>query len=221
MGTTDTPESSISESGRSRSGTAELRADPGRRLRWRVVDIVVASVVAVACSVIFIAWIGISAGPTEALKPLLPGLQGLLNGPWLIAGPLAGLIIRKPGAALYAEFVAAAIELLVYPAYGGLVLVSGLLQGLGAELVFAVFAYRAFGPVVALLAGAGAGLFETFLDLPVWYPGTTALFGLVYGLSTVVSGAVIGLLCYPLVSALAATGALNRFAAGRSARRMV
>jgi energy-coupling factor transport system permease protein len=192
-----------------------------RTLRWRVVDIVVASVVAVACAVIFLAWIPLSAGPSTLLKPLLPGLQGLLNGPWLIAGPLAGLIVRKPGAALYAEFVAAALELLVLPAYGASVLVSGLIQGLGAELVFAVLAYRSFGPVVALLSGAVAGVAETAFDVPVWYGGATPAFWLVYGITTVLSGAVIGLICAPLVRAIAATGVLDRFASGRAARRAV
>lgn len=192
-----------------------------RSLRWRVVDIVVASVIAVACAVIFLAWIPLSTGPSTVLKPLLPGVQGILNGPWLIAGPLAGLIVRKPGAALYAEFVAAALELLVLPAYGAGVLVSGLLQGLGAELVFAALLYRSFGPLVALLSGAVAGVAETCFDIPVWYAGASGTFWLVYGITTVVSGAVIGLICAPLVRAIAATGVLDRFASGRTARRAV
>jgi len=192
-----------------------------RSLRWRIVDIVVASVIAVACAVIFLAWIPLSAGPSTLLKPLLPGLQGILNGPWLIAGPLAGLIVRKPGAALYAEFVAAALELLVLPAYGAGVLVSGLIQGLGAELVFAVVLYRSFGPVVALLSGAAAGVAETCFDIPVWYAGATGAFWVVYGITTIVSGAVIGLICAPLVRAIARTGVLDRFASGRAARRAV
>src|SRR5690606_15561811 len=54
--------------------------------RWRVVDIVVASVIAVACAVIFLLWnVGYEA-PSTLLKPLLPGVQGLLAGPWLLAG---------------------------------------------------------------------------------------------------------------------------------------
>jgi energy-coupling factor transport system substrate-specific component len=210
------------EDGHIMTSTSTLPPSTGsRRLQWRVVDIVVASVLAVACALIFLAWIPLSAGPSTLLKPVLPGLQGLLNGPWLIAGPLAGLIVRKPGAALYAEFVAAALELLVLPAYGAGVLVSGLIQGLGAEIVFAVLLYRSFGPVVALLAGAAAGVAETAFDIPVWYPGATATFWVIYGVTTIVSGAVIGLICAPLVRAIAATGVLDRFASGRTARRLV
>ena len=196
-------------------------APTARRLQWRVVDIVVASVIAVACAIVFLAWIPLSAGPSTLLKPVLPGLQGLLNGPWLIAGPLAGLIVRKPGAAVYAEFVAAALELLVLPAYGAGVLVSGLIQGLGAELVFAVLLYRSFGPIAALLSGAVAGVAETAFDIPVWYAGATTTFWVIYGITTIVSGAIIGLICFPLVRAIARTGVLDRFASGRSSRRLV
>jgi len=189
--------------------------------RWRVVDIVVASVLAVACAALFLLWNIASTGPAQLLTPVLPGLQGLLNGPWLIAGPLAGLIVRKPGAAVYAELVAAALELLVLPTYGPMVLLSGLLQGLGAEAVLAVLAYRRFGVVVGALAGAGAGLAESVVDLLVYYPGAAPLFVAVYAVSTILSGAAIGVVAWLLTRALAATGVLDRFASGRSARRLV
>ena len=195
-----------------------------RRLRWRVVDIVVASVVAVACGVLFTVWVGVSGTAGQALGLAVPGLQGLINGPWLIAGPLAALIVRKPGAALYAEFVAAAIELFFYSGYGFAVLLSGLVQGLGAEIVFALFAYRAFGPVVAALSGALSGLLGSAL-LDIWsYSNLVALepqFKVVYVGTTVVSGAIIGVVAFLLVRALAATGVLDRFASGRGSRRLV
>ncbi|HEY8319517.1 MAG TPA: ECF transporter S component [Amnibacterium sp.] len=190
------------------------------RTTWRVVDIVVASVIAAACSVVFIAWGVAYQGPATLLTPLLPGLQGLVNGPWLFAGVLAGLIVRRPGAAIYAELVAAVIEALVGNQWGVTTLISGLAQGLGAELVFAVFLYRGFGPGVAFLAGAGAGLGETVVDLLLYYPGSKPVFVVVYAISTMLSGAVFGFLSLLLVRALARTGALARFAAGRDAKRV-
>lgn len=198
-----------------------VQSSTGASRRWRVVDLVVASVLAVACSALFLLWNIASVGPIQLLTPVLPGLQGLLNGPWLIAGPLAGLIVRKPGAAVYAEFVAAALELLILPTYGPVVLLSGLLQGLGAEVVLALFLYRRFGPLVGVLAGAGAGLAESALDLTVYYGGSALPFVVGYTVSTAVSGALVGLVAWLLTRALAATGALDRFASGRSARRLV
>jgi energy-coupling factor transport system substrate-specific component len=53
-------------------------------------------------------------------------------------------------------------------------------------------------------------------DLVLWYAGAGTLFGVVYTISGVVSGAVIaGLLSWLLVRGLARTGALSRFASGR------
>ncbi|NKF30745.1 ECF transporter S component, partial [Pseudomonas sp. BGM005] len=149
--------------------------------RWRVVDIVVASVIAVACAVIFLLWnVGYEV-PSTVLTPLLPG-------PWLIAGVLGGLIIRKPGAALYTELVAAIISALVGNAWGPLTIVSGLVQGLGAELIFLIFLYGVWRLPVAMLAGAGAGLACGINDRILWYAGADTLFTAVYIVSTTISG---------------------------------
>nr|WP_314840574.1 ECF transporter S component [uncultured Microbacterium sp.] len=213
---------STSTSGSTTDSAAGTSAKNARGLgrpelwRWRVVDIVVASVIAVACALIFLLWnVGYEV-PSSILTPLLPGVQGLLAGPWLIAGVLGGLIIRKPGAALYTELVAAVISALVGNAWGPLTIVSGLVQGLGAELVFLVFLYGVWRLPVVMLAGAGAGLACGINDRILWYAGADTLFTTVYIASTTISGAIIaGLGAWLIARGLAATGALSRFAAGR------
>ncbi|WP_029150364.1 ECF transporter S component [Microbacterium indicum] len=205
--------------------SASVRAESAPfaiRARWRVVDIVIASVVAVASSVIFLVWNVAYQVPSDLLGALLPGVGGLLAGPWLIAGVLGGLIVRKPGAALYTETVAAVISALVGNQWGPLTIVSGLAQGIGVEIVLAIFLYRRFGWVVAMLAGAGAGLAGGINDRINWYQGADAAFTTIYIASTTISGAVIaGLGGWAIVRGLAATGALSRFAAGRAANRRV
>ena len=197
---------------------------PGRaRLRWRVVDIVVASVIGVASGLIFLLWNIGYLGPKSILEPLLPGLQGLLDGPWLFAGVLGALIIRKPGAAIYTETLAAVVSALVGNQWGGfLTLEAGLVQGLGAELIFLVFFYRVWSLPVAILAGAGAALAGGINNLILWYAGADAAFTVIYLISTTVSGAVIaGALSWFLARGIAATGALDRFASGRERRDLV
>ena len=185
-------------------------------LRWRVVDIVVAAVIAVACGVLFFGWNIASDWVTDPLAALLPGLQGLGYGVWLIAGPLTALIIRKPGAALFGELVAASVSALLGAQWGLLTLESGIVQGVAAELVFAVFVYRLWSWPVSILSGAAAGLAMAVNDLFLWYQGADSLFTVAYIVSSIVSGAVIaGLLAWLLVRGLARTGALSRFAAGR------
>ncbi|MFV8049380.1 ECF transporter S component [Mycobacterium sp. 48b] len=187
-----------------------------RALSWRVVDIVVASVLATAAGLVFVVW-NIASNPIGApLTALLPGLQALLAGGWLFAGVLTALVIRKPGAALYGELVAATVSALVGNQWGVLTLESGLVQGLGAELVFAVFLYRRWGLPVALIAGAVAGLALAVNDLILWYPGSANTFAVIYTVSAITSGALVaGLLSWFAVRGLAKTGALSRFASGR------
>ncbi|MFJ3028647.1 ECF transporter S component [Curtobacterium sp. NPDC087080] len=191
-----------------------------RSLRWRVVDIVVASVLAVAIGVVFKLW-EFGYEPISAVAGLvLPGTQALFGGVWLLAGPVVAIVVRKPGAALYAEMVAASVEALLGTQWGWLTLEAGLVQGLGAELVLALFLYRAYRLPVVVLAGAAAGLALGINDTVLWYPGLDAAFKTVYVVSAVVSGAVIaGLGSWLLVRALAATGVLSSFAAGREHAR--
>lgn len=193
---------------------------PRRTYRWRVVDIVVASVLAVAAGLVFVLW-NIASNPISApLGAVLPGLQALLGGGWLFAGVLTALVIRKPGAALYGELVAATVSALVGNQWGVLTLESGLVQGLAAELVFAIFLYRAWNLPVAVLSGAVAGLALAVNDLILWYPGSAATFSAIYVVSAIVSGAVIaGALSWFVVRGLAKTGALSRFPSGRVGSR--
>lgn len=205
--------------------TSRVTTTRSRPARWRVVDIVVASVIGVASGLVFLAWNVLYRGPSELLSPLLPGLQGLLDGPWLFAGVLGALIIRKPGAAVYTELLAAAVSALtlVGNTWGAvLTLEAGLVQGLGAELVFLAFFYRRWNLPVAILAGVGAALAGGINNLILWYAGADVTFVVVYLISTMLSGAVIaGALSWLLARGLAATGALDRFASGRDARRRV
>jgi energy-coupling factor transport system substrate-specific component len=176
---------------------------------WRVVDIVVASVLSVAVGVIFWLW-SAGYGVIAAVTVAFPPFQGLYGGGWLIAGLIGALVIRKPGAALYCELVAAIVEALLGSSFGFTVLLSGLVQGLGAEIVFAVFRYRRFTLPVALLAGALAGVAMGINDSLVYNVEWAFVWKLVYTLFGAISGAVIaGLLSWLAVRGLARTGALG------------
>lgn len=198
-------------------------AKPKINYRWRVVDIVVASVLGVACGLLFLLWNVGYLGPKALLEPFLPGMQGLLDGPWLIAGVLGALVIRKPGAAIYTETLAAVVSALLGAQWGGfLTIEAGLVQGLGAELIFLLFMYRKFTLPVAILAGAGAALFGGINNLFLWFVENAIEFKLIYMVCTIISGAVLaGLLGWLLYRAIAATGALDRFASGRQTQARV
>jgi len=193
------------------SESATTTASP---TRWRTLDIVVCAVIGVAFGVVFWAWDaiwGATAPVFDAVKPL----QYLGSGVWLMPAVLAPLIVRKPGAAIFAELVAAIVSALMGNIWGLDVLLSGFVQGAGAELVFAFGLYRAWGLPTALLAGAGAAVGEVLHDLPIYYPSDQ--FGLDFQLAIVVvaiaSGVVIaGWGSWLLVRALRRAGVLESFA---------
>jgi energy-coupling factor transport system substrate-specific component len=184
--------------------------------RWRTVDIVVASVIAVAFGVVFWAW-NLLWTATGAAFTFFPPAQSVLYGVWLLPAVLGGLIVRKPGAAVYCEVVAAALSAVIGSQWGALVILQGLVQGLGAELVFAGFRYRRFSLPVATLAGLAAGAFAAVWDIVQYYPTNSfASFQLPYVIITALSAAVIaGAGGWLLTNAVARTGVLDRFPAGR------
>lgn len=192
-------------------------------LRWRVIDIVTAAILGVACGLIFVAWNQVGYAGYEALKAILPGLGGLVTGIWLLGGTLGGYVIRKPGAALFVELLAATVSMGLGSQWAIGALYSGIAQGLGAEIVFAAFVYRRFNVWVVSAAGAMAFAAEWCLEL--FTEGNLAKevsFNVVYLVSGVASGIVLaGLLAWALTNGLAKTGALDRFASGRGARELV
>lgn len=184
--------------------------------RWRVVDIVTAGVLGVVSGFLFFAWNLMYAPLTAPLEAVLPGMQSLLYGVWLIAAVLGALIIRKPGAAIFTEVVAASVSALLGASWGILTLESGIVQGFGAELVFLLLLYRNWSLFAAILAGATSGLAMAISDLIIWYPGAALSYVAIYTIAAIVSGGVIaGLGSWLLARGLAKTGALSRFAIGR------
>ena len=181
--------------------------------RWRTVDIVVTSVLAVAFGVVFWAWNLFWSGPADAIP--LPA-KALLNGVWLLPAVLGGLVIRKPGAALYCEFLAAVVSAILGAPWATVPL-QGLLQGLAAELVFLAFGYRVFSALVASLAAVGAGLAAGVFEIIFFYRDYAwTTFRLPYVLFVVLSSvAIAGFGGWTLTRSLARTGVLDQFPSGR------
>jgi energy-coupling factor transport system permease protein len=187
---------------------------------WRIVDIVVAAVVAVAFGIVFLAWNALYAA-TGPLFAALPPAQAVMYGIWLLPGVLVGLIVRRPGAAFFGGLVSAAVSVLLGSPYGADALISGALQGGGAELGFAIGLYRRWNLPFAVLAGVLAGLAAAVHDIAIYYPDTGGDFWAVYAGATLLSGALLaGLGAWLLLRALVATGVLGEFAVGREQREV-
>jgi energy-coupling factor transport system substrate-specific component len=206
--------------------------------RWRTVDLLTITFLGAALGSAFWGWGQFYNGPITALKIGFPPAMGLFMGPWLLAGVIGGLVVRRPGAALFCEVVAALVSMLPGTEWGATTLMSGILQGLGAELAFALLGYRAFGAAAASLAGVLSvpleWAFETFkapaawADLPVvgpmlgggaWYGDWSFGYKLAYLGCMSLSGIVLaGILGWVLTRALARAGALGALPPGQELR---
>lgn len=193
----------------------------GFNVHYRTIDLVTITTLAVAFGVIFWGWGKAYASLSGLAVFGYPPSSAALAGPWLAAGVVGGLIVRKPGAAFATEFLAAAVSTVVLGGteWGWTVFASGFFQGLGAELIFLLVFYKKFGVVIAMAAGAGAAIIEAFYE---WTQPFTAAWDFGYKLAHLgfltASGIVVaGLGGWLLVRALAQTGALDAFGPGREA----
>ena len=157
--------------------------------RWRTRDIVIAAVIGVAFGVVFWAW-GLAWSALDPVFAFAPVVKDLFYAVWLVPAVLAPYIIRKPGAALFAEVVAASVSAILGSQWGVDTLLSGALQGGAAELVFAFTLYRSWSfPVLAMAAvasAAAAWLHDWVLYYPEVDPTLQLLRGLMMGISAVV-----------------------------------
>jgi energy-coupling factor transport system substrate-specific component len=179
---------------------------------WRTRDIVVAAVIGVVFGVVFAAWNQLYAGLDALTKPI----SDVIYGMWLVPAILAPLVIRKPGAALFAEMAAAGVSAYLGSQWGPDTLLSGFVQGAAAELVFAFVGYRRWSfPVVAVAAVASA-LAAWAHDWVIYYADVSLELQLLrlsfMALSAIVIAAFGSL---ALERSLRRTGVLDRFATVR------
>jgi len=191
-----------------------------RDLTWRTVDIVVAAALAVAFGVVFWAWNSV----WEATKPLFVAVtpaQYIISGVWLIPAVLGGLIIRKPGASLFTELVAATVSAILGSQWGLDTLLSGAIQGAAAEFVFGATLYGRWSLGVAIAAAAAAAVGEWLHDMPVYYATLDLGQQLVIGVFMLLSAVIIaGIGSWFLMRSLIQTGVLAQFASGRAQQRI-
>ena len=123
---------------------------------------VTVAVMAAAMGVAYWAWTLVYDFLKEPLlKPL--GIKRALDGFWLMAPVFFGYMVRKPGMALFGSLVAAGVEGIITQ-WGMSALIYGLVQGLGAELVFALFLYRKWNWPVLILAASMSAFFSFAYD---------------------------------------------------------
>lgn len=177
---------------------------------FTIFEMVFMCVSAVALGIAFWGWTFAYEITKPALK--LVGLNYLAAGFWIFASVFAPMIIRRPLVAIVASVIAAGVEGVITH-WGLMALVWGLVQGLGAEVVFAATGYRKWSRPVIIFAAVMSATASYLLDY--FYYGYSQLavqLQLTQYFSFAVSAAVLaGVLSYQTVERLQKLNLLNRF----------
>lgn len=131
--------------------------------RWSLRDVIFLAIIAIFFGIIYQLWS--YAYYALAATPLKPYANDLTLGVWIMAGPLAGVLLRKAGASIVGEMLAAAVEMLLFSSWGASTLISGFIQGIGNELGFACTGYRNWGKIGLTFSTIGATVITFIWDL--------------------------------------------------------
>ena len=134
---------------------------------WKLKDVILMAMLGTLFAAVYLAVFYGGLALQTALTPvgLAPFGFEIIYGVWFTAATIAAYIIRKPGAALITEVLAAVVELLMGNSGGATLLLTGLIQGLGCELGFALFRYQRFNLLSMSISGITAALFIFIYEL--------------------------------------------------------
>ena len=186
---------------------------------WQLNEIIL---IALICIVFGVVYLGAVYGASFISAALAAtGLSQLGNeilfGVWFMAATLAGYILQKPGVAVVAEVIAAVIEVLLGNWFGPMVIVAGIIQGAGAEIVFAANKYRKFDGAVMYIASAGACITSfAWSFVRSGYGKLSVPVLILFFVIRLVSSLIFsGFICKMIGDGLAKTGLLKGYELGR------
>jgi energy-coupling factor transport system substrate-specific component len=178
---------------------------------WTLRELLIVTVLGAVFAVLYLAWVQVWLIAQAIFGTLT---MDVVMGFWFIVSIVAAAIIRKPGVALASEVLAAGVQILLGSPAGLLLLVTGVVQGAGAEAVFAVTRWRNYSLPVLMAAGVGAAVFSfAYTWVRFDYGSLAPTFVLTMFVARCLSGAILGgLLGHVIVEALYKTGVLSGLA---------
>lgn len=184
---------------------------------WTLRETLIIAVLGAVFGVLYLGWVQVWLVAQAIFGAVT---MDVVMGFWFIVSIIAAAIVRKPGVALVSEVLAAATQILMGSPAGLLLLVTGVVQGAGAESVFAATRYRNYRLPVLLFAGVGAAVFS-FVYTWIRFDYGSLAPGLLVAMFVLrcASGALLGgLLGHVIVQALQKTGVLTGLAIDRDRR---
>ena len=189
-----------------------------QRENWKLKDVVMMAILGVLFAAVYLAVFDGGLVLSTALAPMGLSAFGfeIIYGVWFMAATIAAYIIRKPGVALITEVLASFVELLMGNSGGATVVLTGVIQGLGCELGFALFRYKRYNLLSMAISGIFAAIFIFcyelyYLQYYLQAPSVLAAQLVVRFVSAIVFAGIISKLA---CDGLARTGVLKNYAVG-------
>ena len=187
---------------------------------WTLREILIVTVLGVVFAVLYLGWVQVWLVAQAIFGAVT---MDVVMGFWFVASIVAAAIIRKPGVAFTSEVLAGGVEILLGSPAGLLLLVSGAVQGAGAEVVFAATRWGNYSLPVLMVAGVGAAIFSfayTWIrfNYGALQPGVLIAMFVLRCLSGAVLGGWLG---HIIVEALYKTGALAGLAIDNDKRSAI
>ena len=139
---------------------------------WRLKDVILSSILGALFAAISLGTALMALGPfVPAFAAIgFPGFEfEPVFGIFFFSATFAGYIMQKPGVPTVVGFLTGFIQVLLGSPAAATVWLSGLVQGFGAEVGFAMFRYKKWNMISMLVAATGATIASFIL---AWYRGS-------------------------------------------------
>lgn len=188
--------------------------------KLKLKDILMVAITSVIFGVVYLGMVHLGAWLTALLTPVGLGVLGYepFYGVWFMAAVFITYVIQKPGIGIAAEMLAALIEVLMGNFFGPIVFISGFIQGMGAEIGFAVFRYQKYSYAATMSAAVGCTILS-FIWTGVrsgYWSFEPRLVLAIFAIRLISSLLFCGVGCKQLADALARAGVLRGYALGES-----
>ena len=121
---------------------------------WKLKDVLLVAISSVLFGIIYLGCVYAGGFLFGILTPL--GLGHVAYEPFygifFMAAPFASYVLRKPGAAVITEVMAAVLECLMGNFFGPIVILSGIVQGGAFEAIFAMKKYKNYDRQTMVMA---------------------------------------------------------------------
>ena len=188
---------------------------------WKLKDVLLIAICAVLFGVVYLGCTYAGGILYGILTPF--GMASLgyepFYGIYFMAGAFGVYVMRKPGAGLIAELLAAVLECLFGNYFGPIIILSGLVQGFGFELIVALKGYKKFDRITMIEGAVLCSVITLGYNLVIsgYNQIAVPVLGLMLAVRIVSAIVFDGVITPLLVDGLVKAGVLKGYAAARDA----